>query len=217
MLAMTMMGVGVAWTAPAYADTWSTGTSGTITSGTTTKVGVGNTSPAAQLDVSANTSAREGLIVNQVQTNAPIARFRQNGTTKVLVTNSGQLGIGTTTPTQNLHVVGNALITGSLQADGGLKVKTWSIEAPDYVFSADNKLRTLSEVETFVKQNHHLPEVPSAGDLKKDGMDIAEMNLRLLKKVEELTLYAIEQDKRIRDLSAKLEAKSVSGPTTGGK
>src|SRR5690349_14706464 len=84
--------IAVGWAAPAFADNWSTGATGTITSASGSRIGIGFTSPAAQLDVSANTSTREALIVNQVQTNAAIARFRQNGTTKVIVTNSGAVG-----------------------------------------------------------------------------------------------------------------------------
>jgi hypothetical protein len=105
-----------------------------------------------------------------------------------------------------LTVAGNAKVTGTLQADGGLKVKSWSMEVPDYVFDPSrSKPMPLSEVEKFVKANRHLPEIPSAHELEHDGMDVAEMNLRLLKKVDELTLYVIDQDKKIKALSAAAE------------
>src|SRR4029079_12512669 len=74
----------------AHGDTWSSGT-GTIFSGSSTKVGVGVSAPATQLDVSANTSGRVSLRVNQAQSNANIAEFRQNGTTRVTVTPTGVL------------------------------------------------------------------------------------------------------------------------------
>jgi len=68
---------------------------------------------------------------------------------------------------------------------------------PDYVFAPNYALRPLAEVERFVRQNSHLPEVPSAAEVAKDGLALGEMNATLLKKVEELTLYLIEQNKQI--------------------
>jgi hypothetical protein len=63
----------------------------------------------------------------------------------------------------------------------------------------------LSDVETFVKQNSHLPEIPSASEIEKEGQDLGEMNRLLLKKVEELTLYMIDQSKEIKTLKCKVE------------
>jgi hypothetical protein len=79
-------------------------------------------------------------------------------------------------------------------------VNNWSIEAPDYVFAPEYNLRPLADVETYIKQNNHLPEVPSAAEIKKNGVEIQEMNMTLLKKVEELTLYTIELNKKIEQL-----------------
>jgi hypothetical protein len=251
-------------TLPARADNWSTGTAGQITSGQGTRVGVGGTptsSPAAELEVIANTSGRDGLIVNQVGTTGAIARFRQNGSTKVFVANSGAVGIGTggTAPNAGLvvknpaglgvianfqtstgnslfeideggdifaraqfHVTalfqpnsiqalgditseGNITAQGKVTATGGLVVKNWSMEVPDYVFDGGQyQPMSLQDVDAFVKKNKHLPEMPSAQEMKESGLDVAEMNLRLLKKVEELTLYVIEQDRKIQDLSARV-------------
>ena len=77
----------------------------------------------------------------------------------------------------------------------------WSV-APDYVFDKKYELRKLNDLEKFISEKKHLPEAPSAEQISKEGLNVAEMNMLLLKKVEELTLYAIEQNKRI----AKLEA-----------
>jgi len=77
----------------------------------------------------------------------------------------------------------------------------------DYVFADDYKLRPLSEVEKFIKAEKHLPEVPSADEVAEQGIDMAEMDATLLKKVEELTLYIIEQNKRIEKLEKELEKK----------
>lgn len=75
---------------------------------------------------------------------------------------------------------------------------------PDYVFDKGYKLKPLSEVADFVKKNKHLPEIPSATEVEKDGFGLASMNEKLLKKVEELTLYLIEQDKKIKELEGRL-------------
>jgi hypothetical protein len=88
---------------------------------------------------------------------------------------------------------------------------------PDYVFqkyyTGESSLRkdyvmlTLEEVETFTRENHHLPEVPSAAEIKEEGLQLKEMTTILLQKVEELTLYTIEQEKRIKALEAELAKK----------
>ena len=67
----------------------------------------------------------------------------------------------------------------------------------DYVFEPDYRLAPLSEVEAFTRTNKHLPEVPSAAEMTTSGVDLAKMNMILLKKVEELTLHAITQEKRL--------------------
>jgi len=77
---------------------------------------------------------------------------------------------------------------------------------PDYVFEPDYDLASLTEIEAYVKQHKHLPEVPSVAEVARDGLDLAEMNLLLLKKVEELTLYIISQEQRIKTLEAKAGA-----------
>jgi hypothetical protein len=68
---------------------------------------------------------------------------------------------------------------------------------PDFVFDESYQLMSLDSVEADVKQNKHLPEVPSAAQVGADGLDVGEMNLILLKKVEELTLNVIALKKQI--------------------
>lgn len=75
---------------------------------------------------------------------------------------------------------------------------------PDYVFKPTYILPTLEYVKNYVEKNSHLPEVPSEAEIKSNGLDVGEMNAVLLKKVEELTLYMIEQQKRITTLENKL-------------
>jgi hypothetical protein len=65
----------------------------------------------------------------------------------------------------------------------------------DYVFAPDYKLMPLNEVEQFTKENNHLPNVPSAEEMVNNGLDVAQMDAKLMEKVEELTLYIIEQNK----------------------
>ena len=78
---------------------------------------------------------------------------------------------------------------------------TWA----DYVFDKNYKLPALDEVESFYLQNHHLLGVPSAKEMEKKGDNIAETDAMLLKKIEELTLYIVEQQKKMKELEEKVE------------
>ncbi|MEQ6118630.1 hypothetical protein [Reichenbachiella sp. MALMAid0571] len=83
----------------------------------------------------------------------------------------------------------------------------------DNVFEEDYELQSLEEVEDFVQENKHLPDIPSAQEVKAEGIDLAQMNALLLKKVEELTLYMIEIKKESdeqRELISKLIEKAES-------
>jgi len=101
----------------------------------------------------------------------------------------GNVGIGTLNPKAKLAVNGNILAKE-------VKVKT-DISVPDYVFEPDYKLPTLADVEAYIKEHRHLPEIPSAKDIARDGLDLAAMNLLLLKKVEELTLHLIKKENQL--------------------
>lgn len=106
--------------------------------------------------------------------------------------NAGNVGIGTSNPTEILSVKGTVLAT---------KVKvsaiTNSIDWPDYVFDKKYKLPSLKEIEKYIKLNNHLPNVPSAKEVKKNGIDLGDNQALFLKKIEELTLLMIEQNKKI--------------------
>jgi hypothetical protein len=99
----------------------------------------------------------------------------------------GALGIGTTTPDEALTVKGK-IHTNEVRVDLNSPIE----QGPDYVFEPTYNLLPLSEVESYIKANKHLPEVPSAKQMEEEGLNLKEMNLLLLKKVEELTLYVIE-------------------------
>ncbi|MCC8427307.1 hypothetical protein [Mucilaginibacter sp. UR6-11] len=125
----------------------------------------------------------------------------------------GNIGIGTMQPDAKLTVNGTIHSTE-------VKV-TAAVPAPDYVFEPAYKLPKLTELKTYLDDNHHLPEIPSAADMEKNGINLSEMNLKLLKKVEELTLYVIQikeeqqkttqaQQKQIDELKDRL--KSIAKP-----
>lgn len=97
---------------------------------------------------------------------------------------NGSVGIGTTSPDSKLAV--NGIIHAR-------EVKVDQNSWPDYVFKPAYNLLSLSEVKSYVNRNHHLPEMPSESDVAKEGINLGEMNKLLLKKVEELTLYLIQQ------------------------
>ncbi len=109
----------------------------------------------------------------------------------------GKVGIGTTSPDMKLTVKGN------IHAEE-VKIDL-SVPAPDYVFKEDYNLRSIEEVEEFIKENSHLPEIPSAKEFEQHGVMLAEMDMNLLKKIEELTLYTIQQEKKIEKLEKKIE------------
>ena len=106
----------------------------------------------------------------------------------------GNVGIGTTTPDYKLTVKGKI-------HSREVKV-TATAGGADFVFEKEYDLPTLLEVEQFISKNKHLPEIASAKEMEKNGIHLAEMNIKLLQKIEELTLYTIEHQKKIEKLSS---------------
>lgn len=98
----------------------------------------------------------------------------------------GNVGIGISEPTEKLSVNGNIRAKKII-----VSKNAW----PDYVFEPSHIIRPLSELEKFIKENKHLPEIPSAREIEKNGIDIGDNQALLLKKIEELTLYVIELKK----------------------
>ena len=74
----------------------------------------------------------------------------------------------------------------------------------DFVFAEDYQLRPLSEVKAFIQENKHLPEIKSAQEMQEKGVGVNELQTQLLQKIEELTLYLIQQEERIKALEAEL-------------
>ncbi len=106
------------------------------------------------------------------------------------------LGIGIVNPSDKLEVA------GKIRAQ---EIKVEMTGWPDYVFKEDYDLMSLEEIQQYIKQNGHLPEIPKAADVEQDGVSLGKMNKLLLKKIEELTLHLIEKDKKERTLEQRLE------------
>jgi len=112
---------------------------------------------------------------------------------------SSDLRIGTTTQATgySLSVNGKVACEEVLVED----LTNW----PDYVFNDDYKLMSIEELEQSIQQNNHLPGLPSAADIEENGLMLGDMQKRLMEKVEELTLYTIQQGKMINELRQKME------------
>ena len=124
--------------------------------------------------------------------------LKTQGSEKLRIKNTnGYVGIGTTNPDMELTV------NGKIHAKE-VKIDL-DIPAPDYVFKSDYKLRSIEEVENFIKENSHLPEIPSAKEFAENGVMQAEMDMNLLKKIEELTLYTIEQEKKLKSQKSEIQ------------
>jgi len=123
---------------------------------------------------------------------------------RMRITADGDVGIGTTNPQgYKLAVAGSAAIDGIVKTtELEVKLDVWS----DFVFNDDYKLMPLDQIEKYIKENKHLPDVPSASEVTSNGLKVGEMNAVMMQKIEELTLYLIEQDKKIKKLSSENEA-----------
>jgi hypothetical protein len=104
---------------------------------------------------------------------------------------NGNVGIGTINPTSKLTVAGNI---------SAREVKVSVDAGADFVFENNYNLPSLTFLENFIKENKHLPEIASAKEMKADGINLSEMNIKLLQKIEELTLYLIDFKKEMKVL-----------------
>ncbi|CAN5272204.1 hypothetical protein BH09BAC3_BH09BAC3_35260 [soil metagenome] len=115
---------------------------------------------------------------------------------RMLVDETGNVGIGTSSPDQKLTVNGKIHATEV--------IVTATVPTPDYVFETSYVLPDLKDVKSYIDQNKHLPELPSAAEMEKNGINLSEMNMLLLKKIEELTLYLIQQNKQLEAQNQKI-------------
>lgn len=175
---------------------------------------------------------RSGYSISNSSSNVFIgyeAGYSENGSNKLYIENSnssspliygefdndlvainGKLGIGTQAPgSYALYVTGGESFFDNIVHVNG---KIWGEEievianvTADHVFFPDYNLWTLQKVDSFIKDNGHLPEIPSADEMKAQGLNLGEMQIKLLQKIEELTLYIIQQEKRIKELELKIK------------
>ena len=113
---------------------------------------------------------------------------------------ANQLAVGTSTPALGyaLSVNGKGIFTEVRV----LETVNW----PDYVFQPNYQLRSLEEVDQFIKANGHLPNIPSAAEVAEEGVALGDMDKNLLEKIEELTLYMIDMNEEVKKLKAENEA-----------
>ena len=110
------------------------------------------------------------------------------------LTTAGNVGIGTTAPQSKLAVDGT-ITAKEIKVESG-----WS----DFVFDEDYDLASLDEVESFIRENKHLPDIPSAGEVAHQGISVSQMMAKQMQKIEELTLYIIEQNRKIKKLEKQM-------------
>lgn len=184
-------------------------------------VGIGTTTPAEKLEINGGVSIKglnstssvygfrnklqlidsenAAIVYNAGQSNEMMFGFHSNG--------NFYWGTGRSATSPNYYSMflnannGNLGIKGKLTAsEVQVKVGGWA----DFVFKPNYNLRTLGELEQYIKVNNHLPDVPSATEVNENGINLGEMNARLLQKIEEMTLYMIEAHKSIELLNEKL-------------
>ena len=189
-----------------------------ITFNTNGNVGIGTNSPTAKLDIgksnlenafSVGSSNDGGRIytsyesgkgtLNFVEHDDPfVLSFTQAGTNtnEKIIFDQGNFGIGTTT-----------MGSHKLAVEGSIGAREIKVEAngwSDFVFENTYQLPSLKEVENHIQQKGHLKDIPSAKEVEENGIFLGQMDAKLLQKIEELTLYTIQQQKEIKYLSKKL-------------
>jgi len=161
-------------------------------------LGLGTSSPIDMLDVNDG----KAIVRNSIENGSVYLSGGINGTPclqsanyinnspRVLAINpfGGNVGIGTHNPQSKLTVAGNI---------AAQEVRVYVDAGADFVFLDHYRLMPIGEVRSYIRENGHLPEIPSAEMMKSDGISLGEMNIKLLQKIEELTLYVIEQSERL--------------------
>ena len=134
--------------------------------------------------------------------NEIIARNNGGTSTLILQNDGGSVRIGNVSvPSGYKFAVNGRMICEEL------KVKLASTGWPDYVFDDKYKLPSLDELKNFIAENKHLPNIPSAAEVEKNGLEIGDMQKRMMEKIEELTLYILQQQKEIEELKARIDKK----------
>ena len=177
-------------------------------------VGIGaGTSPEEKLHIKGNTSEVKIKMTNTASTQTDWAfslnqadefRISKQGTggPEFTVAGDGTVKIGPGASTvYRLTPTGDIIISGALTQNG----------TPDYVFDDGYPLMSLDRLGEFIESNGHLPNIPTAEDVSTNGLSTTTLQFRLLEKIEELTLYTLEQQNTIRQLEERLTALETKG------
>ncbi|MCE4065384.1 cell wall anchor protein [Chryseobacterium gleum] len=197
-------------------------------------IGVGTVNPDTKLHVAQDNTNNQNLILGKFTSfgqtgGSAIVSLAYNSTTANLEVNStyagngfrygtyGDFNIENDTPFPNFGAInfitnnkvqlaimpnGNASLQGKLEAK---ELKVTLTPTADFVFDEKYNLPKLEEVEKHIKEKKHLPEIASAKVMEKEGVNVGEFQIKLLQKIEELTLYSIEQNKQIKQQSEQLK------------
>ncbi len=154
----------------------------------TLRIGVSNDNyTRGEIEIENNNSPSSSIFFKTSNTSG-------GATVRMKITGNGNVGIGTTNPDSKLAVNGN------IHAQ---EVKVDLVGWPDYVLKEGYDLPSLAEVERHIRERGHLINIPSAAEVEENGVQLGEMNKLLLEKIEELTLYILQQEKRIKELEKK--------------
>lgn len=165
-------------------------------------VGIGTDAPMEMLDVRGNGYFEGTVSVGNPFTPTTAAYFQ------------GYTNLGNSSPWMRFTVNDNGVDKTAflIENDGSIwctaarvRLKE-DIPVPDYVFQPNYQLMPLNEVKAYVEEHSHLPEIPSEEELREEGLNLEEMQLKLLQKVEELTLYVIAQEEEKEALKARVKA-----------
>lgn len=187
-----------------YIDNSSTSTPLIYGDFTSNKVGINVLPNTTHTLTVGGTIHATGVFVNGVAISGDMSLWNRNGSNVNTDNVSDNIGIGVVLTSTNNPNNYKLAVKGKIGAQE-VQIENTSITWSDFVFYDDYKLRSLEEVEAFIKTNGHLPEIPSEKQVKEEGIKLAEMNAKLLQKIEELTLYVIELKKEVDELKKAQE------------
>ncbi|UYQ91074.1 hypothetical protein MKQ68_13325 [Chitinophaga horti] len=182
-------------------------------------IGTKTPNPSYKLDVEGTVGIKQTMFIRSNGINSTeLLMYQENGTAyhsifsnaaglgfynsasnnvSLFLRENGNVGIGTNSPEYKLAVAGTV---------GAKKVKVTMQGWPDYVFASNYQLRSIPEVAAFIDKHKHLPDIPNAAEVDAQGLDLGDMNKKLLQKIEELTLYLIDQHKKMEVMQEEISS-----------